>query len=224
VIGLPAPGTTLKLVPNEENRYEVRVRGPNITQGYYQNQAATTAAFDEEGYYQTGDAVAFYDRDNPNAGVIFDGRIGEDFKLTSGVWVRNAQLRASINGLGKPYVLEVVLAAPNRPYLNALVIPNVAALRQRFVELAAVQPNDEQFLNSEPVVELFRVVFQQHNEGQTGSSKRFEKFAILSTPPQFDTGEMTDKGYINQQAVLRNYATLVGQFYDDAESENIWRI
>ena len=127
----PTPGTTLKLVPDEPNRYEVRVTGPNISKRYYNNPPATEPAFDEEGFYRTGDAVAFSDQENPNAGIIFDGQIGEDFKLTSGVWVRNAQLRGRINTLGKPYLTEVVLAAPNKPDLNALVIPNlgIRALR-----------------------------------------------------------------------------------------------
>lgn len=224
VIGLPVPGTTLKLVPNKENRYEVRVSGPNITKGYYQNKDATTAAFDGEGYYRTGDAVAFYDSENPHAGIIFDGRIGEDFKLTNGVWVHNAQLRASINTLGKPYVMEVVLAAPNRPYLNALVIPNVAALRSKLTEASAAYKDDADFLHCVPVVALFRDVFQQHNKDQSGSSKRFEKFTILTEPPQFDTGETTDKGYINQSAVLRNYVTLVDQFYADDAVDHIWEV
>lgn len=224
VIGLPMPGTTLKLVPDEPNRYEVRVTGPNITKRYYNNPQATDAAFDNEGFYCTGDAVAFLDQENPNAGIIFDGRIGEDFKLTSGVWVRNAQLRGSINTLGKPYLMEVVLAAPNKPYLNALVIPNLAALRGQFESLSTQYPDNATFLNRQPIVELFRAIFRQHNTKQTGSSRRIVRFAILPEPPQFDRGEMTDKGYINQRAVLRNNVELVETLYHDEVAAGSWLV
>jgi len=222
VIGLPIPGTTLKLVADEANRYEVRLAGPNITQGYYNNEAATAAAFDEEGYYCSGDAVAFLDKGNPHAGLIFDGRLGEDFKLTSGVWVRNAHLRASLNNIGKPYLIEVVLAAPNKPYLNALVVPNVAALRGRFAELSDAHPADADFLHSPVVVALFRSFFQAHNQNETGSSKRIVRFAILTEPLQFDRGEATDKGYINQRAVLQSNAELVERFYNENVGDRIW--
>ena len=224
VIGLPNPGTTLKLIPASANRYEVRVAGPNISKGYYHNLAATDTVFDEEGFYSTGDAVAFSDPNDPNAGLIFEGRIGEDFKLTSGVWAHNAQLRGSINRFGQPYLIEVVPDAPNKPYLNALVIPNVAALRWKFGEVSAKHPDDSTFLNSEPVVELFRSIFHQHNGGETGSSKRFVRFTILTDPPQFDRGETTDKGYINQRAVLNNHADLVEQLYEESPPPHIIQI
>lgn len=224
VIGLPIPGTTLKLVPDEANRYEVRLKGPNITRGYYNNRPATAVAFDEEGYYCSGDAVAFLDKQNPNAGLIFDGRLGEDFKLTSGVWVRNAHIRASLNNIGQPYLMEVVLAAPNKPYLNALIVPNVAALRGRFPDLSDAHPAAADFLPAPEVVALFRTFFQEHNRGETGSSKRIVRFTILTEPLQFDRGEATDKGYINQRAVLKSNAELVERFYDEAVGAGIWEV
>ena len=225
VIGLPNPGTTLKLVADAEpNRYEVRVTGPNITQGYYDNPAATATAFDEEGFYQTGDAVAFADPANPHAGILFNGRIGEDFKLTSGVWVRNAELRNNINTLGKPYLLEVVLAGENRPFVNALIIPNVAALREKFAAASAQHPTDAGFLHMAEIVALFRTILQKHNQNETGSSKRIVKFAILTEPPAFDRGEMTDKGYVNQRAVLRSNASLAEQFYAPGVGSGIWDV
>ncbi|HEX9926518.1 MAG TPA: AMP-binding protein, partial [Anaerolineae bacterium] len=131
VIGLPIPGVSVKLVPDPSGKQELRVKGPNVTKGYYNNPAATAAAFDDEGYYRIGDAGKFLDPDQPAAGLIFDGRTSEDFKLTSGVWVHNGQLRNNINNLGQPFLLEVVVAAPNREYLTALVFPNVPALRAR---------------------------------------------------------------------------------------------
>jgi feruloyl-CoA synthase len=221
VIGLPTPGTTLKLVPDAANRYEIRVSGPNISKGYYRNPQATTVGFDETGFYCPGDAVAFSNPNDPNAGVIFDGRIGEDFKLASGVWAHNAQLRASINKLGQPFLMEVVPAAPNKAYLTALIIPNVAALRGKFSAASATHPDDANFLSSEPVIELFRDVFRQHNASESGSSKRFVRFAILADPLQFDRGETTDKGYINQRAVLTNHAALVEQLYEESPPAHV---
>ena len=221
VIGLPHPGTTLKLVPNEANRYEVRLTGPNITKGYYNNEQATAVAFDSEGYYCTGDAVAFLDRANPNSGLIFDGRLGEDFKLTSGVWVRSAHIRASLNNIGKPYLMEVVLAAPSKPYLNALIVPHTMALRGRFAELSDAYPTDADFLQLPEVVALFRSVFQEHNHHRTGSSQRIVRFTILTQPLQFDRGEATDKDYINQRAVLQSNTELVERFYAEEVGDDV---
>jgi feruloyl-CoA synthase len=224
VIGLPIPGTTLKLVADEANRYEVRLKGPNITKGYYNNRQATAVAFDEEGYYYSGDAVAFLDEQNPNAGLIFDGRIGEDFKLTSGVWVRNAHIRANLNNIGKPYIMEVVLAAPNKPYLNALIVPNMMSVRGRFAELSDAQPTDADFLHLPEIVALFRTFLQEHNRDKTGSSQRIVRFTILTQPLQFDRGEATDKGYINQRAVLKSNAALVERFYGEQIEGDIWEV
>jgi feruloyl-CoA synthase len=222
VIGLPLPGTTLKLVPDEEpNRYQARVAGPNVTRGFYRDPDATAAAFDEEGYYRTGDALGFVDERDPSAGLVFSGRIGEDFKLSSGVWVRNASIRASIHALGKPYVTEVVLAAPNRPYLTALVIPNVAALRDVYPKESEANHDDPGFLGTEGVRACFRSVFQRHNEAETGSSRRITRFAILVEPPSFDRGEATDKGYINQRAVLRDNESLVSELYRETSSGRV---
>lgn len=225
VIGLPVPGTTLKLVPtNQANRFEARVKGPNVTRGYFNDLQATRAAFDDEGFYITGDAVSFLAPDNRDAGILFNGRIGEDFKLASGVWVRNAAVRGSINALGKPYLLEVVLAAPNRPYLNALLVPNVAALRARFDALAKKHANDADFLKTKPVVALFRDVLRRHNADETGSSRRIVRFAILIEPLAFDRGETTDKGYVNQAAVLRNNAALVEASFEAERPLGVWSV
>ena len=215
VIGVPLPGVSIKLTPDPCGKREIRVKGPNVTRGYYNDPIATTAAFDEEGYYRTCDAGRFLDPDNPAAGLIFDGRTGEDFKLTSGVWVHNCHLRNSINQLGQPFLLEVVIAAPNREYLGALVFPNLPVLRERFAEASESHPKDVDFLKCQPVIELFRNVFKQHNSAQSGSSARFECFALLTVPPRLDKGETTDKGYINQAAVLTHRADIVEKLYDE---------
>jgi feruloyl-CoA synthase len=223
VIGLPIPGVSIKLATDPSGKRELRVKGPNVTRGYYRNDEATAAAFDADGYYRSRDAGAFLDPGTPEAGLIFDGRTGEDFKLTSGTWVHNAQLRASINGLGQPYLLEVVIAAPNRDYLAALVFPNLPALRARFAAAnSRSEADDTAFLASEEVRAFFKEVFARHNSEFPASSGRIERVALLSVPPLLDANETTDKGYINQIAVLHSRADLVEILYQDpAPSEVI---
>jgi feruloyl-CoA synthase len=224
VIGLPVPGVSVKLAPDVSGKQELRVKGPNITAGYYNDPLATEIAFDEDGYYRTGDAGKFLDPDRPSAGLIFDGRIGEDFKLTSGVWVHNASLRASIHRLGQPFLLEVILAAPNREYLTALVYPNLPALQAHFPDLAQSTSAAAALLKSEPVIALFRDIFRRHNQAEQGSSKRIDRFVLLNELPQIDRNETTDKGYINQSAVLRSHAELVEQLYADPLSEGVFGV
>ena len=215
VIGLPIPGVSIKMVPDPSGKQELRVKGPNVTRGYYHNPEATAPAFDDEGYYRIGDAGKYLDPNNPAAGLIFDGRTAEDFKLTSGVWVHNGRLRNSINQLGQPFLLEVIVAAPDREYLTALVFPNVPALRGRFKEASEAHSSEAEFLQSRAVVEFFRNVFKKHNADQPGSSSRFERFTLLLEPPGIDKNETTDKGYINQNAVLTQRADLVEKLYAD---------
>ncbi len=221
VIGLPLPGISIKLAPDSSGKQEIRVKGPNITKGYYNNPEATAVMFDEDCYYQAKDAVRFLDPNNPAAGLVFDGRTGENFKLTSGVWVHNLRLRNSINNLGQPFMLEVVIAAPNRDYLTAMVFPNVPALRGRFSEFAETYPDDTDFLRSEPIVAFFRDVFRQHNVDNTGNSSRFERFTLLTIPPRIDKNETTDKGYINQAAVLNHRPEIVEALYAEVPGEGV---
>jgi feruloyl-CoA synthase len=221
VIGLPLPGVSVKLAPDPSGKREMRVKGPNVTRGYYNSPSVTAAAFDEEDYYRTGDAGRFLDPDNPVAGLVFDGRIGEDFKLTSGVWAHNGRLRNSINRLGQPFLLEVVIAAPNREYLGALVFPNLPVLREHFAAASESHTEEAAFLHSEPVVEFFRNVFKQHNATQRGSSGRFERFTLLTPPPRLDKGETTDKGYVNQAAVLSHRADVIEKLYAEPPPDEV---
>ena len=145
----------------------------------------------------------------------------EDFKLTSGVWVHNAGLRASVNRLGQPFLLDLVVAAPNREYLTALVYPNVAVLRSHFEDLGHAALDDAGFLTSDAVVSLFRDIFRRHNLAEPGSSRRFERFVLLNELPQIDRNETTDKGYINQSAVLRSHAGLVEALYSDPPAAGV---
>jgi feruloyl-CoA synthase len=223
VIGLPLPGVSVKLAHDPSGKRELRVKGPNVTRGYYRNDQATAEAFDDEGYYHSRDAGAFLNPDEPEAGLIFDGRTGEDFKLTSGTWVHNARLRASINGLGQPFLTEVVIAAPNREYLAALVFPNLPALRGRFADASTrTIEDDAAFLRSDEVRAFFQETFARHNQEYPSSSGRIERVLLLTVAPQLDANETTDKGYINQIAVLRNRAELVERLYmEPAPSEVI---
>lgn len=221
VIGLPIPGVTIKLAADVSGKREVRVRGPNVTRGYYHNAEATARAFDAEGFLHTYDASVLLEPDNPAAGLVFDGRIGEDFKLSTGTWVHNAHLRGSINALGQPYLLEVVIAAPNRDYLAALVFPNLAQLRSRFAEASARHPDDPSFLQCDDVRGFFSDVFARHNQKHRGSSETFRRYVLLPTPPRLDQNETTDKGYINQLAVLRNRAATVDALYSEHPAAEI---
>jgi feruloyl-CoA synthase len=221
VIGLPIPGVKIKMTPDSSGKQELRIKGPNVTQGYYNNDQATAAAFDEEGYYRIGDAGKFLDPDNPGAGLVFDGRTGEDFKLTSGVWVHNSQLRNRINELGQPFLLEVVIAAPDREYLGALVFPNFPVLRRHFTEASQAHPEDSDFLKSEAVTKFFRGIFKQHNSTQRGSSSLIERFMLLTVPPRIDKNETTDKGYINQSAVLTHRSGIVETLYAEPVFEAV---
>lgn len=213
VIGLPIPGVTIKLARDTSGKREIRVRGACVTRGYYRNPEATTRAFDTDGFLRTSDAGAFLDDDTPELGLIFDGRLGEDFKLTSGTWVHNARLRGSVNTLGQPYLTEVVVAAPNREYLTALVFPNTPALRGRFAEASARSQADADFVRCDEVREFFTDVFVRHNQEHPHSSERFARYLVLATPPRLDANETTDKGYINQIAVLRSRANEVEALY-----------
>jgi feruloyl-CoA synthase len=212
-IGLPCPGVDLKLVPSDD-KLEIRYRGPNVTPGYWRNPQATICAFDEEGYFRSGDAVRFADPQNPDAGFRFDGRIAEDFKLATGTWVSVGPLRARLIALGDPCVQDVVLAGINRDEVGMLVFPNVLACR------ALVSERDRQaapavVLASEPVRSFFSDLLARAAAQATGSSQRVTRAILLDEPASIDHGEITDKGSINQRAVLTRRAALVEALYDE---------
>ncbi len=215
VIGLPIPGVKVKLAPNRSGKREMRVSGPNVTQGYFGNPEATLVAFDEEGYYLTQDGGKFLDPDHPEKGLIFDGRTSEDFKLVTGVWVNNARLRGSIHSVGQPFLLEVVPAEISRAYLTCLIYPNTPVIRYELKSASEEFPDDEAFLQSAPVAELFRGIFKKHNAVGGGSSWRIERLILLNEQPRIDKNETTDKGYLNQNAVLTHHKELVDDMYAD---------
>lgn len=209
-LGLPAPGLELKLVPCEE-KLEVRYKGPNITPGYWRAPEETAAQFDDEGFFCTGDAVLWIDPGNIHVGLKFDGRIAEDFKLATGTFVNVGPLRARIIVAGAPYVQDAVITGLSLNEVGAFIVPTTAcrtlAGLPADATLAAV-------LQSAPVQAHFQLVVDQLAQSATGSASRVARLHLLSEPPSIDLGEVTDKGSINQRAVLKHRAALVVSMYD----------
>jgi len=197
VIGLPVPGCELKLVPSA-GKLEVRVKGANVTPGYYRRDDLTRAAFDEEGYYRIGDAVKFADPAAPAKGIEFDGRIAEDFKLATGTWVHVGALRVKLIAAANPLIQDAVITGHDRDEIGALLFLSPAAAG---LEPAALRERLSQALRS-----------LAH---ESGSSTRPTRLLAMNEPPSIDANEITDKGYINQRAVLEHRAALVDELYGD---------
>jgi feruloyl-CoA synthase len=210
-IGLPAPGVELKLVPNE-GKLEARLRGPHITPGYWRQPQLTREAFDEGGFYRIGDALKFADPADAGKGFLFDGRIAEDFKLSTGTWVSVGPLRARFIDACAPYVRDVVFAGPDRDDIVALVFPDFAACRKLAPEHAA-DAAPAAVLDDVRVRRKFAAVLEALAATSPGSSTRVMRVVLMAEPPSMDKGEMTDKGSINQRAVLKSRAALVDELY-----------
>jgi feruloyl-CoA synthase len=210
-IGLPAPGVELKLVPNE-GKLEARLRGPHITPGYWRQPQLTREAFDEAGFYRIGDALKFADPADASKGFLFDGRIAEDFKLSTGTWVSVGPLRARFIDACAPYVRDVVFAGPDRDDIVALVFPDLEACRKLAPEHAA-NAAPAAVLDDVRVRRKFAAVLEALAATSPGSSTRVIRAILMPEPPSMDKGEMTDKGSINQRAVLKNRAALVDELY-----------
>jgi len=218
-IGLPLPGVELKLVPRE-GKLEARLKGVNVTPGYWRAPALTVAAFDEEGYYKLGDALKFADPADPAKGLIFDGRIAEDFKLATGTWVSVGPLRTALIAHCAPLVRDVVLAGPDRDEIAALLIPDLDACRKLAPGLAAAVPAAT-LLADARVRNAFARLFEPLAEPGRGTSTRIRRVVLLAEPPSLDVGEITDKGSINQRAVLAHRASLVEALYADPPPSNV---
>ena len=213
LIGLPVPGLELKLAP-VGSKLEARVRGPNVTPGYWRQEEATRAAFDEEGFYRMGDAIRFADPDNPQKGLMFDGRISEDFKLTTGTWVSVGPLRAKVIELGAPYVQDVVITGIDRDEIGLLIFPHVDACRALCPDLAPGTRVSDVVARAE-VRGAFGTLLARLVAESTGTSNRAARALVLDRPPSIDAHEITDKGSINQRAVLEHRAALVDRLYRD---------
>jgi feruloyl-CoA synthase len=211
-LGVPAPGMELKLV-DMDGKTEVRYRGPNITPGYWRSPRETAAHFDDEGFFCSGDAVKWIDETDVHQGLKFDGRIAEDFKLATGTFVSVGPLRAKIIAAGAPYVQDVVLTGINLKEVGAMVFPTQAV---RVLSGLAADVTLADVLTSPPVLARFQQLLDDLAQTATGSASRIARLCLLSEPPTIDRGEVTDKGSINQRAVLTHRAETVAALHDDS--------
>lgn len=218
-IGLPVPGVDVKLVPMA-GKHEIRFRGVNVMPGYWRAPEQTAEAFDEEGYYRTGDAAHYIDPAAPTRGLHFDGRIAEDFKLSSGTFVSVGPLRARVTLAGDPLVQDVVVAAPDRDAIGLLVFPRIEDARRLF-KLQATMPAAE-VLAQPPVRAFFQALINRLWREGTGSANRPARLLVMAQPPLIDRGEVTDKGSINQRAVLQHRADLVEQLFADQPDAEVY--
>ena len=217
VVGLPGPGIEIKMIPNG-GKLEMRVRGANVTPGYWKRDDLTRQAFDEEGFFLTGDAGKLTDPADPAKGIVFDGRVTEDFKLTTGTWVHVGGLRIGALEAAAPLLQDAVVTGHNRDYIGLLAWPNLEACRQ----LAGSTSQDPFELVAAPaVVAQVRHSLRGRNQTQRGSSTRIERVILLAEPPNLDANEITDKGYINQRATLERRAALVERLYGDPPGEGV---
>jgi len=210
MIGLPSPGMELKLAPVGAKK-EARVKGPNITPGYWGDEALTRAAFDEEGFYRLGDAMDWVDPADPQKGLMFDGRLAEDFKLSTGTWVSVGPLRTKILMQAAGLAQDVVIAGHDRDFAAAMVFPNMALCRQTSGLAADASVHD--VLAHPAVAARFQAAFDTLARQATGSSTFVARAILLEVPPSLDAREITDKGSINQQAVLRTRAAFVEELF-----------
>ena len=212
-IGLPMAGVTLKLIPCD-GKLEARLKGDNIMPGYWRAPELTAEAFDEEGFYKIGDALKFADPADPAKGMLFDGRLAEDFKLATGTWVSVGPLRAALIAHCAPLVRDVVLAGAERDEVTALIFPDIDACRGIAPDLANDAPAPH-VLGDPRVRSAFAGKLASFAAASTGTSGRVVRAILLAEPASLDIGEMTDKGSINQRAVLAHRAATVEALYAD---------
>ncbi|MCH8172286.1 MAG: feruloyl-CoA synthase [Proteobacteria bacterium] len=210
VIGLPVPGSELKLVPNG-GKLEVRVRGPNVTPGYYKDPDLFAEVIDEDGFYKIGDAVKFADPDDPSKGLVFDGRIAEDFKLMTGSWVNVGKLRIKAISAGAPIIQDAVVTGHDRDEVGLLIFPNIEAAAK--VAGLDSDTSPDQVIAEIKVQKILCRGLAAYNRKNPGSSTRIGRVLLLAEPPNVDANEITDKGYISQRAVLERRAGLVTCLY-----------
>ena len=210
VIGVPMSGVTLKLVPEEDGRYEVRAKGPNIMPGYYNDPQKTAEAFDGEGYFVTGDAMVFVDPDNMNAGMRFDGRISEDFKLLTGTWVRATALRMSLLGHFAPLAADLVITGQDKSDIGVLIFPNKEA-----IEAAGHALDDVDGMLSDPsLLNALRERLAAWNAENASSSTRIARAAFFAEPASLVDAEITAKGNLNFRKVLQRRSAILDHLYN----------
>jgi feruloyl-CoA synthase len=218
LVGLPFPGVELKMVPCG-SKYELRLRGVNVTPGYFRQPELTEKMFDEEGFYCIGDAGVFVDPEDPLQGIIFAGRVVEDFKLTTGTFVHVGSLRTDAIAAATPVVQDALVTGHDRPFIGLLVWPNLHACRQLMGNPAATF---EDAVKHPAVIACLKRGLETHNSSVEGaSSRRIGRAMLMVEPPSIDGNELTDKGYINQRAGLERRASLVKRLYDDPLGQDV---
>lgn len=218
LIGLPFPGVELKMVP-VGSKYELRLRGVNVTPGYFGRPDLTKAAFDEEGFYCIGDAGVFVDPEDPLQGIIFAGRVVEDFKLTTGTFVHVGSLRTDAIAAATPVVQDALVTGQDRPFVGLLAWPNLHACRQI---IGNADASYEEVVKYPEVLACLKRGLEAHNRSTEGaSSMRIARVMLMTEPASIDGNELTDKGYINQRAGLERRAALVERLYADHPGEDV---
>jgi len=214
IVGLPVPGTELKMLPNE-GKLELRLRGPNITPGYFKRDDLTQDAFDEDGFFITGDAGKLADPDDANKGIVFDARVAEDFKLLTGSWVSTGTLRTAAVSACPEIIQDAIVTGHDRDEIGLLIVPNIAGVAAH----CGLDPDTElpKLLAHEEVAAQLRASLCTYNAANTASSRCVRRVMLLLEPLNIDAGEITDKGYVNQRAVLERRHDLVQQLYSDAD-------
>ncbi len=215
-VGLPVPGVEVKLVPAGD-KTEIRFRGPNVMPGYWRAPEQTAAAFDDEGFYKTGDAVKYVDASKPDRGLMFDGRLAEDFKLSTGTFVNVGPLRAKVVAAGAPLVADSVVAGLNRDDISLLLVPRLDECRK----LGGLSPRAsiDETLAHPKVRDFFQRLVDHLWRTGTGSADRVARAHVLKELPSLETGEMTDKGSINQRAALTRRAALLEALFEGRDPE-----
>lgn len=211
VIGIPIPSTELKLTPNE-GKLEIKVKGPNVTPGYWKQPELTKRAFDEEGYYRIGDAVRFQDIEKPEKGIIFDGRVAENFKLSSGTWVSVGNLRTDILAKIDQVAQDIVIAGHDREEIGILIFPNINSCKKLCRPISEVTSNEE-ILRHKNVINELLIGLNDYNVKNKSTSRKVARALFLVDPPDIDSNEITDKGYINQRAVLEGRSNYVSKLF-----------
>jgi feruloyl-CoA synthase len=210
VIGLPVPGVEVKLAPMGA-KFELRVRGPNVTPGYHQAPDLTREAFDDEGFYRTGDAGKLLDPEVPEKGLVFDGRLAENFKLATGTWVHAGVLRTAVLAACAPVLQDLVICGEERAEVGILAWPNVSACRDLLGGTAPTEP--AALVRAPQVVEAVLRGVRAHNRDHAGASMRIGRVRLLAEPPSMDADDITDKGYVNARAVRERRAELVDELF-----------
>ncbi|MEW5909271.1 MAG: feruloyl-CoA synthase [Thermodesulfobacteriota bacterium] len=211
VIGLPGPGCRVKLIPCQ-GKLELRVKGPNVTPGYWKNDTLTRTAFDEEGFYCTGDAGKWVDPGNPSRGILFDGRVAEDFKILTGTWVHVGALRIALISACEPVISDAVITGHDRNEIGAILFPDIPGCRSLCSQSAEPVTGYDWIRRPEIRKHLVWKI-EEYNRSHPGSSTRISRILMTDLPPSIDANEITDKGYMNQRAVLSNRVSLVERLY-----------